>query len=217
MRLRDNSGAASSMTKGFDLSGLDNVEISFIFYPNSMENGEDFWVRYNSGSGWQTVATYAAGSGFTNGSFYAATLVLSAADYNLNANSQFRIQCDASANADQVYIDAVTIKGNVASTTSPGRQHIQELPTLTLFDEGPQSEADVFVTPNPATDIIQVSAYEAIREISILSIDGKVLMTRNFEGVEQATLRVADLPTGMYVVSVLTDEERNAERVVIRR
>ena len=217
MRLRDNSGVASSMTKSFNLSGLNNVEISFIFYPNSMENGEDFWIRYNSGGGWQTVATYAAGSSFTNGSFYTVTLVLSAAEYNLNANSQFRIQCDASANADQVYIDAVTIKGNVATGSGPGRQNIEELPTLTRFDEGPQSEADVQITPNPATDIIQVTAFEAIREVSILSIDGKVMMTRNFEGVEQATLRVANLPTGMYVVSVLTDEERNAERVVIRR
>lgn len=215
MRLRDNSGVASSMTKGFDLSGLNNVEISFVFYPNSMENGEDFWIRYNSGSGWQTVATYAAGTSFTNGSFYTVTLVLSAADYSLNSSSQFRIQCDASANADQVYIDAVTIKGNVAATA--GRQNIEALPTLTLFDEGPVSEADVRITPNPATDLIQISADEAIREVTILSIDGKVLMTRTFEGLELVTLRVADLPTGMYVVSVLTDEERNAERVVIRR
>ncbi|TXF90758.1 S8 family serine peptidase [Neolewinella aurantiaca] len=217
MRLRDNSGVASSMTKGFNLSGLNNVEISFIFYPNSMENGEDFWVRYNSGSGWQTVATYAAGSSFSNGSFYSATIVLDAAQYSLNANSQFRIQCDASANGDQVYIDAVTVRGNVATTTSPGQLDLQQLPTVTLFDEGPESEQEVRIAPNPADDIIMVSADEPILEVSVLTIDGKQLMVRTFEGVEQATLRVDDLPTGLYLISVLTNEERNAERVVIRR
>jgi len=121
------------------------------------------------------------------------------------------------ANADQVYIDAVTIRGNVAAGTSPGRQNIEQLPTLTLFDEGPQGEEDVQITPNPATDMIRVSTFEPIREVSILSIDGKTLLSQTFDGVEQATLNVAALPTGMYVVSVLTDEERNAERVVIRR
>lgn len=215
MRLRDNSGTASSMTKGFNLSGLNNVEITFVFYPRSMENNEDFWVRYNSGSGWQTVATYAAGSAFTNGSFYSATVVLSAADYALNANSQFRIQCDASGNGDQVYVDAVVLTGNVAATA--GRSNLEELPTLTRLDEGNEGELDVQITPNPATDMITVRAFDPILEITILSIDGKQLMHRTFDGVEQATLRVADLPTGMYVVSVLTEEERNAERVIIRR
>ena len=215
MRLRDNSGVASSMTKSFDLSGLDNVQITFIFYPNSMENGEDFWVRYNGGGGWQTVAAYASGSSFTNGSFYSATVLLSAADYNLSSNGRFRIQCDASSNADQVYIDAVVVKGNV--TAGASRSNLQELPTRTMFDEGAVSEADVRIVPNPATDVISVSADDPIREVSILGIDGKQLLHRVYAGVERATLRVADLPTGIYVVSVLTDEERNAERVVIRR
>ncbi|MEL6660551.1 MAG: hypothetical protein AAFR36_29060, partial [Bacteroidota bacterium] len=45
IRIRDNSGAASAMTSpSYDLAGLGSVEVSFYFYPNSMENGEDFWL-----------------------------------------------------------------------------------------------------------------------------------------------------------------------------
>ena len=64
MRLRDNSGTGSSMTtaSGYDLTGAAAVDIEFVFYPYSMESGEDFWVQYNSGSGWQTVARYASGA-----------------------------------------------------------------------------------------------------------------------------------------------------------
>ena len=58
-----------------DLTSYDQVEVEFFFYPNSMENGEDFWVRYNDGSGWQTVATYASGQDFTNVSAAVGSLV----------------------------------------------------------------------------------------------------------------------------------------------
>ena len=216
MRLRDNSGSRSSMTSSpYNLGGLSNVEIAFVFYPNSMENGEDFWVQYNSGSGWQTVATYAAGSSFSNGSFYAAAVVLSDAQYNLVDGGRFRIRCDASANNDQVYIDEVIIRGNVAGGSFNGNPTL--IPTHTLAGGPEQSAGGLILTPNPATDLLQVRVDEEIREISVITLDGRTLMTRRFAGQTTATLKVADLPTGMYVISVLTEEERVAERVVIRR
>lgn len=108
IRIRDNSGSSSAMTSpSYDLSGLAAVEVSFYFYPNSMENGEDFWLRYNDGSGWQTVATYARGTDFQNNTFYTATVTLDGGSYNLSDNGRFRFQCDASGNADQVYLDEV--------------------------------------------------------------------------------------------------------------
>mgnify|MGYP000577888267 CR=1 FL=1 len=73
IRLRDNSGTASSMTsETFNLSSYNEVEVSFYFYPNSMESGEDFWLRYNDGSGWQTIETYTSGVNFNNDNFSCA-------------------------------------------------------------------------------------------------------------------------------------------------
>ena len=98
-------------SSSYNVSGYSSLEIEFYFYPNSMENGEDFWVRYYDGSSWNTVATYASGTNFNNNTFYVATVTVSASNYNFPTNAQFRFQCDASANADRVYIDAVTITG----------------------------------------------------------------------------------------------------------
>ncbi|MFK7925203.1 MAG: hypothetical protein AB8H47_24830 [Bacteroidia bacterium] len=39
-----------------------------------MENNEDFWLGYNDGSGWQTVATWARGADFNNNTFYSTTV-----------------------------------------------------------------------------------------------------------------------------------------------
>ena len=119
IRIRDNSGTASSTTSpAYDLSQYSSAEIEFYFYPNSMENGEDFWVRFNNGSGWTTVASYASGTSFNNNSFYVATVTIPAS--SLSSNSQFRVQCDASSNADRIYIDLVTIRGNCSALPETG-------------------------------------------------------------------------------------------------
>jgi subtilisin family serine protease/chitodextrinase len=221
VRIRDNSGTASSMTSPtYDLAGLASVDINFYFYPNSMENGEDFWVRYNDGSSWQTVAVYTGGTSFQNGSYYTAAVTLNAGSFNFTDGAQFRFQCDASGNNDQIYIDQVTVTGNVpagANATGDAIVTIEKIPTIRRFDIQEEDDYEVKIAPNPASDIINIIAGEEIQEVSIFSVDGKLLMRRVFEGSDRVTLKVSDLPTGMYLVSVLTDEERNTERMVIRR
>ena len=70
IRIRDNSGTGSAMTsETFNLTSYDSVEVKFYFYPNSMETGEDFWVRFYNGSSWSTVAAYSQGTSFNNNSF----------------------------------------------------------------------------------------------------------------------------------------------------
>jgi len=76
-----------------------------------MEAGEDFSVGYYDGSSWQTVATFVSGTSFNNNQFYTAVVPILASDYDMSLASQFRFTCDASSNADRVYIDAVTVTG----------------------------------------------------------------------------------------------------------
>ncbi len=221
VRIRDNSGTASSMTSpSYDLAGLASVTIDFYFYPNSMENNEDFWVRYNDGSGWQTVATYAAGSSFTNGSFYTASVTLDAGSFNLTDGAQFRFQCDASGNADQIYIDQVTVTGSSTAGATAGGEaivSIEEIPTFRRTDAEEEGEGEVFIYPNPTTDVLNVRAGEVIESVTLYSIDGRQLRHLTYQGTEQVTIKVGDLPTGMYLLSVQTEEERNTEKVMIRR
>jgi len=90
IRLRDNSGTKSAMTSAtYDVSSYSSLEIEFYFYPNSMENGEDFFVRYYDGNSWNTVATYASGTSFNNNSFYSATVTVSAGEENEDGFSAY--------------------------------------------------------------------------------------------------------------------------------
>lgn len=115
--LQDNSGVASSMTTDdLDFTSYSSVDITFDFRAVSMENGEDFWIRYFDGSSWTTVATFARSTDFNNDTNYInQTVSINSGTYTFAANSRFRIQCDASANGDDVYIDNVLIEGYAAT------------------------------------------------------------------------------------------------------
>ncbi len=127
IRIRDNSGTASAMTSdAYNVSGYSQIDVEFYFYAYSMENGEDFWLRYYDGSSWNTVASYARGTNFNNNTFYTTTVTISSSQYNFPSNAQFRFQCDASGNADYIYVDQVTITASDGSARSGGQSLVEK-------------------------------------------------------------------------------------------
>ena len=209
IRLRDNSGTASAMTSpALNLTSYDQVEIEFYFYANSMENGEDFWVRYYNGSSYSTVATYASGTNFNNNTFYTATVTLSASQVNFATNSRFRFQCDASGNNDQVYIDQVTIRGINGS----GRgDNIRALSTSTpenVFE----SEEDFIIYPNPVkgnTLFVKLPG-DVKATYRILNMLGQTMM----QGDSVKEINVSNLKSGMYFIEVNDGEETMTKKFI---
>lgn len=108
VRLRDNSGAASAMSKSYDLSAYSQLRISFEYYARSMESGENFFVEVNDGSGWSVVADYVVNADFSNNTFNSASVTTDAS--GLGANAQIRIRADASGNSDYIYVDEVVVE-----------------------------------------------------------------------------------------------------------
>ena len=215
IRLRDNSGTASSMTKYYDLTGYNEVEVEFYFYPSSMENGEDFWLRYYNGSSWTTVAAYASGSSFSNGSFYVATVVLDAATHNFNSSSGFRFQCDASANSDRIYMDAITIRATTG--TFPFNEGIQTLAggAMGWNTSGKEIEGDLSLYPNPVLDEMSIQAEDQILSVKIYAANGALVLTRETES-ELEKIDLSALPAGMYQIAVETVEETVFEKFAKR-
>ena len=159
IQLRDNSGTSSSMTSPvFNLTSYGDVEISFYYYANSMENNEDFWLRYYNGSSWSTIETYVSGSDFNNGSFYSATFTLNESQYNLASNAQFRFQCDASGNNDQVYIDAVVIRG------IPSGPDVTPPSAPSNLNASNTTQTSTDLSWNASTDNIGVTGYDVYQD-----------------------------------------------------
>ena len=209
IRLRDNSGTASAMTSSaFDLTSYDQVEVEFYFYANSMETGEDFWLRYYNGSSYSTVASYASGTNFNNNTFYTATVTLNASDVNFASNARFRFQCDASANADQVYIDQVTIRGINGSGRADSIRELGVFRPENSFD----SEEDFVIYPNPVkgnTLFVKLSNNENAT-YRILNMLGQTMM----KGDSVKEINVSSLKSGMYFLEVNDGEETMTKKFI---
>jgi hypothetical protein len=205
--IRDDSNVASSMTSpSFDASSYDELEIEFYFYPKSMENGEDFWLQYYDGSTWTTVAEYASGNSFSNGSFYTATVNINSASYNFPANANFRFQCDASSKNDWIYIDAVTVTGITGGTmmANETQQAITQLQAPVSRESkflAVDETDDVSIFPNPATDYLMLQSADEIKAVNVISLTGSLV--KSFQPNSQAVeINLDELQPGIYLVSI---------------
>ena len=202
IRLRDNTNSSRMTLNNVDVSGFSSLSLEFYFYPNSMESGESFDVKVNDGSGWTTVATYTRGTDFNNNSFYVSTVTIP----NNGNTMDFRFECEASANNDRLYIDAVTLTGSngtglIAQSTTIEEiktAFSPELPTeLTESDD----EQEVVVYPNPAEDVLNLDYSGEVQSIRVMSMTGKQMKDVQFFN-NNRRIDIGHLPTGMYIVMI---------------
>lgn len=233
IRLRDNSGASGSMTSPtLDLSPYNQIEVDFYFYANSMENGEDFWLRYDDGSGFTTIATWVSGTDFSNGSFNNVTFTLGSGSYNLVNNGQFRIQCDASGNNDQVYIDQVVISGS--GNSGPISNSITDVGGNVngVNISAPESSSNTFendfsIFPNPVSNDLTIRLGLDIEEdtidvsMNIYDVRGRIVKSKNWSSISnplfEKTLDISNLSNGVYMIQVVsTNGFSESQKLVIK-
>ncbi len=219
IRIRDNSGTASAMTSNsYDVTVYDNLEVKFNFYSYSMEYNEDFWLRYYDGSSWHTVQAYARGTDFNNNVFTEATVNISSSSYNFPANAKFRFQCDASSNADQIYIDNVII----TATSGGGAKSffsnsITPLGKEIGFDNELIEIDDTRLYPNPATNShtllrteLDIEDDSVDIQITVVNIQGRLMKRILLDEVQneffEHHIELTNLKSGLYFVNITTSK-----------
>jgi len=217
IRLRDNTSSSTMTLSNIDVSPYSQVQVEFYFYPWSMENGEDFWLQYYNGSSYTTVASYASGSSFSNGSFYTATVTLDAASYNFVSNAGFRFRCDASGNSDYIYIDQVTITG-ITSGTSSQSDGIALLGGIQGFMDGGDSsdvefEEDFLLYPNPVKgDVLNVKLLDDVQvSYRIVNMIGQTIRSGELTDNQ---VDVQNIPSGVYFIEINDGEETMTKRFI---
>ena len=218
IRIRDNSGSVSAMTsQTYDLTSYDTVDVEFHFYSYSMENNEDFWLRYYNGSSWSTVATYARGTDFENNNFYSATVTLDAASYNFVGNSQFRFQNDASGNADHIYIDQVIITGKTGSNSARNANNPNSVVFIRSLNtsEFDAFEDDFKLYPNPVSgSFVNIKLQNTDSEnisFRIINTLGQIV-TKGI--LTNSTININSLRKGVYIIEVNDGEEKMIKKFV---
>ena len=70
--------------------------------------------------------------------------------------------------------------------------------------------------PNPAQTRVTVEAADAIKDVQVSDMAGRVLISKRFHGDERAvTLDIESLPRGSYVVRVKTEKKETVQKLVV--
>lgn len=112
--IQDNSGYPSSATYSDNILAdsykYTQMSIDFWWKAVSIESGEDFWVNYYDGSTSYRLATIVIGTGqYSNDIFYHTVCYVNETSYPFTDQATFRIQCDASDDYDDVYLDQIYV------------------------------------------------------------------------------------------------------------
>jgi PKD repeat protein len=203
--VQDNTASSSfATTTARNVTAYQTQEINFYFRAVSMETGENFYVEYFNGTAYQIVGNYVAGTSFNNGSFYVATITLPRSTYTFPTNARIRFRCDASANNDDVYIDAVTWR----ATTSV-LQVFEQAPVVVKGGTDVEPELSTAKAPvtgleqnvpnpfNPRTTIAFTLAADGNVRLDVFDVTGRRVTTL-VDGVKSAGRHAVDFEASSF-------------------
>lgn len=208
--IRDNTGDESGITsQEIDIRAFAAVKIEFAFFSYSMEKDEDFWLMYHDGTKWNTLKAYVSERDFYNNNFYEVTFLMDASKYNFISKGKFRFQCDASTNADEIYIDAVKITG-----IPQGSRIIHQDKVVSVgYHMGEEKLAETNILPNPASDHFDIHTKEEIKILKILDMSGRTHSVHLIEDIHKS-IDISHLQPGLYLVNMHTEDKIISRKLV---
>ena len=215
--LRDNTSSSVLTSDAFDLSSLEELTVDFSYYPYSMENGEDFWLQVDNGSGFQTVQTWASGTDFNNNTLYNESVTITATG-GFGTSVRVRFRCDASGNSDYVHLDNIVLGGCQTNGARINLGNTRENLTVEAVEADDFAEDVAYkVFPNPARGNFNVQIEEEGYTARLTSVTGQTLMERQLN-VGTNRFSTDKLAAGMYLLILEgADGFREVEKVVLRK
>ncbi len=207
--IQDNSGTASSFytTTVRNVSAYTNMEVTFWFKAVSMETGEDFWLQYYNGTTWQTVATFRAGTEFTNNVFTQKTVSIPKSTYTYPTGARIRFMCDASDNNDDVYIDEIEWRGyNAAAKVAT----LPEGFALNQNYPNPFNPTTTISFTLPAAGEVRLEVFNVLGQQVAVLADGQY-----GAGTHHVTWDASGVSTGVYLYRLQAGEFRETKKMLL--
>jgi subtilisin family serine protease len=218
VQLRDNTSTSVMSTGNLDLSPYQELTVSLSYVTAGFSSGEDFWLQVSNDGGttYATVKAWVMNTDFANGQRNNPVVVIQGP---FASNSRIRFRCDASTDADVVYIDDVTItgcQGAAARLINPENEGI-----VSESDGAIVSGLNIF--PNPTSNELNVQ-YElserANLELRVMDMTGKLVYqvnSSNDEGMNITLLSTNELASGMYFITLIANEQVVTKRFAVQR
>ncbi|WP_258103483.1 PKD domain-containing protein [Marinoscillum sp. MHG1-6] len=214
VELRDNSSSSYMRSYDQDFSAYASAEVEFSFISTSFNNGESLIleVSNSSGSSWQHMKTWTAGTDFSNN--VRVYEVVATSGITMNNTTRFKFTCEASNNGDRIYLDDIEIRGCGTS----GSRTAEESASIASITS---STMEVKLYPNPAHSVMSLEMNQDwdvnSTSVSIYNLLG-AKMSNYALSFEANTMKVdvSSLPQGVYLISLISGNERIEKRFVVK-
>ena len=237
IRLRDNTNSSVMETEPYDLTDFSELKVEFSYYCRSMDNSnEDFWLQISTDGGdtFVTIEEWNKGDEFENNERYNDEVVISGVVFSEQTSLRFR--CDASSNADWVYIDDIVISGcgvNSINTmfsdksrsyeTQVSNRNLRYESNSQALDKQISEKPSLIVYPNPLSSnqllYLELSGFGDHVEITIFDMMGKlteVIRTSNNHG-DRINIPSGKLENGIYFLRVTDNDIIQTIRLIIQK
>ena len=202
VRLRDNTSTSVMFTDNLDLSGFEELQVSFTYVARSMDNpNEDFFLEISTdgGTSYSIVEEWNQGDEFVNGPRYFEQVSFAG---TFTSNTRFRFRCDASGNSDWIYIDDVEISGCGPSTAAPIQNSSSDFNFSSTFEDEDKDE-EIILYPNPVIETLNISNLPADARVQIFNFGGQLIMDKK----SKDQIDLGGLQEGLYFVRIIHDGE----------
>lgn len=74
----------------------------------------------------------------------------------------------------------------------------------------------VLLYPNPAKDLLKIESLIGISQVQILAMDGKLVLNKHFNLVNDFSIDVSYLPNDVYLVKLIFDDSNTVVKKLIK-
>ncbi len=217
IRLRDDSNSSVMYTDVLNLGGYTSFDVSFSFKSLSFANGESFLLEYstNGGSSYSAAGEWVNGVHFNNGSIYSGSISMSGV--TLSTSTTFRFRCDASTNADRVFIDDIAIEACGLGSTPAGLVGNED--SLDQVELEVNQELEVY--PNPLTRgndlVIELSVIPNEVSVALYNLQGQQVYSQLVQpDGHKIMLSTHDLEPGAYICIVHSSDQTWTKKLIVQ-
>jgi len=206
-------------TNRLDLSNGNDWTVEFYFMTKNMKDGDKILLQYGSEGSYNTVATYTAGSSFSNESFYVTSVVIPGP---LSSSSRLRLRCKTSRRGrGKVFIDDITISGCPSGAGSRQQDNTTAEQTKLAEPLTPISDVNLFPKPTRGALNVTFTAIEATdMQLMVTNYAGKVMQKLDVKaevGKQNTVIDAGQMPPGMYILHMITKDKIVAKKFVVTR
>ena len=127
-----------------------------------------------------------------------------------SAGDQFGYSIALSEDGSKVAIGATNGKDDEG--IAAGHVRVFENSSLVSIDEGDEIDL-VKIYPNPASEVLKIQSVEAILSFEMISMDGRMVKTRNELKLNEFSIDMDDLASGMYVITIQTQSRKKSLKI----